>query len=49
MAEYQTATRQTHAVGADIDAGLRAYMNKVYSLMSVAMADHRRCGLFLRQ
>lgn len=38
MADYQTAVRREQAVGADIDAGLRAYMNKVYSLMSVAMA-----------
>lgn len=38
MAEYDTLHR-THvgAQGAAIDAGLRAYMNKVYGLMSVAM------------
>ncbi|MFV0475660.1 MAG: Bax inhibitor-1/YccA family protein [Pikeienuella sp.] len=38
MADYQTAVRRDRAVGAEIDAGLRAYMNKVYTLMAVAMA-----------
>ncbi|MEM8755610.1 MAG: Bax inhibitor-1/YccA family protein, partial [Pseudomonadota bacterium] len=38
MADYQTAVRREGVVGADIDAGLRAYMNKVYTLMGVAMA-----------
>lgn len=38
MADYQTAIRRDGAIGAEIDAGLRAYMNKVYSLMAVAMA-----------
>lgn len=37
MADYQTTVRREGVVGADIDAGLRAYMNKVYSLMAVAM------------
>ncbi|MES2436115.1 MAG: Bax inhibitor-1/YccA family protein [Pseudomonadota bacterium] len=42
MADYQTIrpSGQTAGVGArsaDIDAGLRAHMNKVYGLMSVAM------------
>ena len=38
MADYQTAVRRETAIGADIDQGLRAYMNKVYSLMGIAMA-----------
>ncbi|QIE56444.1 Bax inhibitor-1/YccA family protein [Pikeienuella piscinae] len=38
MADYQTAIRRDRVAGADIDIGLRAYMNKVYSLMAVAMA-----------
>lgn len=38
MADYQTTVRREGAVGADVDAGLRAYMNKVYSLMAVAMS-----------
>jgi uncharacterized protein len=38
MAEYQTYDRVSTGVGAaKIDAGLRAHMNKVYGLMSVAM------------
>ncbi|MEZ5684599.1 MAG: Bax inhibitor-1/YccA family protein [Paracoccaceae bacterium] len=38
MAEFDTLHRtQAGARGAAIDAGLRAYMNKVYGLMSVAM------------
>jgi uncharacterized protein len=38
MAEYQTYDRVSTGVGAaQIDAGLRAHMNKVYGLMSVAM------------
>lgn len=39
MAEYDTI-RQTSGVGArtaEIDAGLRAHMNKVYGTMSVGM------------
>ncbi|WP_340108098.1 Bax inhibitor-1/YccA family protein [Pikeienuella sp. HZG-20] len=38
MADYQTAVRHGGATRVDIDVGLRAYMNKVYSLMAVAMA-----------
>jgi len=39
MAEYQsTRTVGAGARTADIDAGLRAHMNKVYGLMSVGMA-----------
>ena len=39
MADYQTIRTMTGAGArtADIDAGLRAHMNKVYGLMSVAM------------
>ncbi len=38
MAEYQTSRPVGAGVGAaQIDAGLRAHMNKVYGLMSVAM------------
>ncbi|MCW1932407.1 Bax inhibitor-1/YccA family protein [Pararhodobacter zhoushanensis] len=38
MANYQTAnTSTTGALGARIDAGLRAHMNKVYGTMSVGM------------
>ena len=38
MADYQTMRRpMTGARTAEIDAGLRAHMNKVYGLMSVAM------------
>ncbi len=38
MAEYQTMRRTATGVGAaQIDEGLRAHMNKVYGLMSVAM------------
>ena len=38
MADYRTAVRRDEAVGVQIDEGLRAYMNKVYTLMGVAMA-----------
>lgn len=38
MADYQTSIRRDRAAGVDIDVGLRAYMNKVYTLMAVAMA-----------
>lgn len=38
MADYQSAVRRTGAASADIDAGLRAYMNKIYSMMGGAMA-----------
>ena len=38
MAEYETVRRAGAGVRtAEIDAGLRAHMNKVYGLMSVAM------------
>ncbi len=40
MAQYETVRRANAGVGVDatqIDAGLRAHMNKVYGLMSVAM------------
>ncbi|MEM7269778.1 MAG: Bax inhibitor-1/YccA family protein [Pseudomonadota bacterium] len=38
MADYETVVRRPGSVSqADIDVGLRAYMNKVYSLMGVAM------------
>ncbi|MEM7544763.1 MAG: Bax inhibitor-1/YccA family protein [Pseudomonadota bacterium] len=37
MADYQTAVRREGAHSAEIDAGLRGYMNKVYSLMGIAM------------
>ena len=38
MADYRTVNAGTATVGrATIDQGLRAYMNKVYGLMSVAM------------
>ena len=37
MAEYQTFDRAQTGVGAQIHEGLRAHMNKVYGLMSVAM------------
>jgi FtsH-binding integral membrane protein len=38
MADYQTTRTATAAAGAaTVDAGLRAHMNKVYGLMSVAM------------
>lgn len=37
MADYQTIRTTSGARTADIDAGLRAHMNKVYGLMSVAM------------
>ncbi|MDG1210924.1 MAG: Bax inhibitor-1/YccA family protein, partial [Paracoccaceae bacterium] len=38
MANYESVVRRPGSVAqADIDAGLRAYMNKVYSLMGVAM------------
>ncbi len=37
MADYQSAIRREGTRSVDIDAGLRAYMNKVYSLMGVAM------------
>ncbi|MEO0999312.1 MAG: BAX inhibitor (BI)-1/YccA family protein, partial [Pseudomonadota bacterium] len=38
MAEYQTMRRTVTAeTAAQIDAGLRAHMNKVYGLMSVGM------------
>ena len=36
MAQYQTV-RTTAGVGANIDAGLRAHMNKVYGTMSVGL------------
>lgn len=38
MADYQSAIRREGTRSVDIDAGLRGYMNKVYSLMGVAMA-----------
>lgn len=41
MAQYQTSHTDRSAVGArsaEIDAGLRAHMNKVYSTMSVGLA-----------
>ncbi len=38
MANYESVVRRPGSVAqAEIDAGLRAYMNKVYSLMGVAM------------
>ena len=38
MANYNTVRRAGAAtIGAEIDAGLRAHMNKVYALMAVAM------------
>jgi len=37
MAEYQTARAQTGARTVEIDAGLRAHMNKVYGTMSIGM------------
>lgn len=37
MADYQTTIQRQGAQSLDIDAGLRGYMNKVYSLMAVAM------------
>lgn len=38
MADYQTTVRRDGVVRAQIDEGLRAYMNRVYSLMAAAMA-----------
>ena len=37
MAEFETVRRAGAGVQAEVDAGLRAHMNKVYGLMSVAM------------
>lgn len=37
MAEYQTVRAQAGARTAEIDAGLRAHMNKVYGTMSIGM------------
>lgn len=37
MADYQSAVRRSGVASADIDAGLRAYLSKVYTLMGVAM------------
>jgi len=37
MAEYRTVGTQGIARSAEIDAGLRAHMNKVYSTMSIGM------------
>ncbi|MGB0411701.1 MAG: Bax inhibitor-1/YccA family protein [Pikeienuella sp.] len=37
MADYQSAVRRSGVASADIDAGLRAYLTKVYTLMGVAM------------
>ncbi|MEM9779900.1 MAG: BAX inhibitor (BI)-1/YccA family protein, partial [Pseudomonadota bacterium] len=40
MAEFETVRRTASTAGvrtASIDEGLRAHMNKVYGLMSVAM------------
>lgn len=37
MAQYETAVRRTGAYAQQIDAGLRAHMNSIYSLMGAAM------------
>ena len=37
MAQYETAVRRHGAQTAQIDAGLRAHMNSIYSLMGIAM------------
>jgi FtsH-binding integral membrane protein len=37
MADYQTALRRDGAYAQQIDAGLRAHMNRIYGLMGVAM------------
>ncbi|RMF41607.1 MAG: Bax inhibitor-1/YccA family protein [Alphaproteobacteria bacterium] len=37
MAQYETVRRRAGVRAAEIDAGLRAHMNRVYGLMSVAM------------
>ncbi len=37
MAQYETAVRRHGAQAAQIDAGLRAHMNSIYSLMGIAM------------
>lgn len=37
MADYQTAVRRDGAYAQQIDAGLRAHMNSIYSLMGIAM------------
>ncbi|MEM6728507.1 MAG: BAX inhibitor (BI)-1/YccA family protein, partial [Pseudomonadota bacterium] len=37
MADYQTIRSAAGVRAAEIDAGLRAHMNKVYSTMSVGM------------
>jgi FtsH-binding integral membrane protein len=37
MADYQSAVRRSGVASADVDAGLRAYLTKVYTLMGVAM------------
>jgi len=37
MAEFSTLRSQVGARAAEIDAGLRAHMNKVYGTMSVGM------------
>lgn len=37
MAEYESSVRRAGEVSAEIDEGLRGYMNKIYSLMGVAM------------
>ncbi len=37
MAEYRTVRAGAQARGAEIDAGLRAHMNKVYATMSVGL------------
>ncbi len=52
MADYQTARAGAGVRTAEIDAGLRAHMNKVYGTMSVGHSDHgsgrlghrRACG-----
>lgn len=38
MAEYRTVRADAQVQGAEIDAGLRAHMNKVYGTMSVGLA-----------
>jgi FtsH-binding integral membrane protein len=37
MAQYETAVRRQGAYAQQIDAGLRAHMNSIYSLMGIAM------------
>ena len=49
MADYRTPSMgaTTGAMAADIDAGLRAHMNKVYGLMSMAMVVTAALAYFI--